>query len=87
MFPLLGYLTGKYSELEMGSIWGGLRPQPYYLGACHGTKKNPSPLKFNFSLLEDQTYLEAIKENQSPFNPSPPKSPSIQFLSNIKREK
>jgi hypothetical protein len=52
-----------------------------------GVKKPPSPFKLNSNWLEDPSFIKEIKCHWIPYNSSLPKSPSLQFLKNIKKTK
>jgi hypothetical protein len=50
-------------------------------------QKPPSPFKFNLDYLEDPCYLSMIRSSWIPYNPSLLESPSLQFLSNLRKVK
>jgi hypothetical protein len=60
---------------------------PIFLEFRQGSEKPSSPFKFNKTWLEDDSFLELIKEHWIPFRQDLPQSAAVQFTENLKRLK
>ena len=56
---------------------------PIFLEFRNGPKKPPSPLKFNKTWLEDESFHELILSNWKPFNPEIRMTVAFQFAANF----
>jgi hypothetical protein len=60
---------------------------PIFLEFRQGFEKPTIPFKFNKTWLEDDSFLELIKEHWIPFRRDLPQSTTFQFTENLKRLK
>jgi hypothetical protein len=68
--------------------FGGLLDHhPIFLEFRQGFEKPTNPFKFNKNWLEDDSFLELIKDHWIPFRQDSPQSTTFQFTENMKRIK
>jgi hypothetical protein len=60
---------------------------PIWLVLDGGSIKPPSPFKFNASWLSDESFLDLVKSNWRPFDPSSGSPVGLHFADNLKRIK